>query len=205
MKRLLAEAAVVLVVGLFLAFLANFLSPRGLALGHNPFPGIRIVPASPPASNFVASATNVATNSTFLADLISELKTNGLQVAESNQVIQLFRDPRFEQETIIFVDARDDRHYQEGHIPGAYQFDHYRPADYLAPVLAASQNAEKIVVYCNGGNCEDSKFAAISLHEAGVPGEKLFVYIGGMTEWSTNGLPVESGARKSGQFKETSK
>ena len=34
----------------------------------------------------------------------------------------------------------------------------------------------------------------------GVRKEDLFVYGGGFTEWCTNGLPVEVGARKSGQL-----
>jgi rhodanese-related sulfurtransferase len=183
------------------ALAANFVSPRGLALQRNYFPGLK-----PPAPSLgltnpmvSVSASNAATNLSAL--VAARLKANGLQAADSNQVVQLFRDPRCELELIIFVDARDDRHYQEGHVPGAYQFDHYRPADYLAPVLTAAQLAEKIVVYCNGGNCEDSEFAALSLRQAGVAGDKLLVYGGGMTEWSTNGLPVETGARRSGQLK----
>jgi hypothetical protein len=34
----------------------------------------------------------------------------------------------------------------------------------------------------------------------GIPKEKVFVYGGGITEWSANGLPIEVGARNSGQF-----
>ena len=58
---------------------------------------------------------------------------------------------------------------------------------------------------CNGGTCEDSEFAALSLRDAGVPSNKLFVYIGGFAEWVTNGLPVELGPRKSGRLQEAGK
>jgi rhodanese-related sulfurtransferase len=58
--------------------------------------------------------------------------------------------------------------------------------------------AEKIVVYCAGGDCEDSRFAAILLRDAGVAPEKLFVYSGGLHAWTAAGLPVESGERRSG-------
>ncbi|HWH72296.1 MAG TPA: rhodanese-like domain-containing protein, partial [Candidatus Sulfotelmatobacter sp.] len=58
-----------------------------------------------------------------------------------------------------------------------------------------------IVVYCNGGNCEDSELAATMLRDAGIPKDKLLVYGGGMTEWTTNGLPVELGQRKSGNLR----
>jgi rhodanese-related sulfurtransferase len=58
-------------------------------------------------------------------------------------------------------------------------------------------------VYCTGGDCEDSEFTAIFLRDVGIPKEKLFVYGGGMTDWTTNGLPVEIGGRKSGNFRHT--
>ena len=130
--------------------------------------------------------------------MAARLKEKGLQPIDGREAIQLFRDPQYEQELIVFVDARDDRHFQEGHIPGAYQFDRYYPEKHLPDVLPVCLNAAKVVVYCTGGNCEDSEFAALALKEAGVPRERLFVYAGGMTDWSTNGVPVEVGARKSG-------
>jgi rhodanese-related sulfurtransferase len=58
----------------------------------------------------------------------------------------------------------------------------------------------KVVVYCNGGECEDSEFAAIMLRDAGVPREALFIYAGGITEWKAQRLPMEAGARRSGEL-----
>ncbi len=205
MKKLLVEAIVVAAAGGVLALMANLLSPRGLALGRDYFHG-ETRPLPPPTSNSVTTASGTNTNTLSAVEIVlARLKAKGLQVADSNQVIQVFRDPRYEQELYLIVDSRDDRHYQEGHVPGAYHFDHYHPADYLAPVLGACQTAEKIVVYCNGGTCEDSEFAALSLRDAGVPQGKLFVYVGGFSEWVTNGLPVEIGARKSGLLREGKK
>ena len=55
--------------------------------------------------------------------------------------------------------------------------------------------------YCNGGECDDSEHAAIMLRDSlGIPKEKVFVYGGGIAEWTTNGLPIEVGARNSGEF-----
>ena len=105
----------------------------------------------------------------------------------------------------MFIDARNDEHYQEGHIPGAYQFDHYRAAQYFATVLPVCQAADQVVVYCTGGHCEDSEFAALFLRDAGIPAAKLLVYGGGITEWTANGLPIEVGARKSGQLRNANK
>ena len=73
----------------------------------------------------------------------------------------------------------------------------------MPTVLPACLNAQKVVVYCNGGSCDDSEFAAIMLRDAGVPRENVFVYAGGFNEWKSNGQPVETGARRSGQLLST--
>ena len=208
LKTIVLEGALVAVMGVVFAFAANAISPRGLALARNYFPGVPTSSKAPvPGTNLPPSATAaktnaVSTNAVSPAELLAaRLKTQGLHLVTSNQVAQLFRDPRYEQGVIVFVDARDDPRYQEGHVPGAYQFDHYHAEKYIGAVLPVCQMAEQIVVYCIGGDCEDSEFAALTLSNTGVPKEKLFVYGGGMTEWTTNGLPVEVGNRKSGNLR----
>jgi len=147
------------------------------------------------SSNAVANAT---TNSPE-ESLAAKLRANGLQLADSNLVAQFFHDPRRGQDGGIFIDARDDEHYAAGHIPGAYHFYHFHPENYLSNVVQVCMSAEQIVFYCNGGDCEDSEHAAITLRDSlGVPKERVFVYGGGMTEWTANGLPIEVGARNSG-------
>jgi rhodanese-related sulfurtransferase len=133
------------------------------------------------------------------------LKEQGLQWVDGGRAAQLFHDPRFQQGNFVFIDARDEAHYQEGHIPGAYEFDPYRPEKYFAAVLPVCQAAEQIVLYCNGGDCDDSETAAILLRDVGIANRKLFVYTGGIAEWTTNGLPVEIGGRNSGNLRSTNK
>jgi rhodanese-related sulfurtransferase len=58
-----------------------------------------------------------------------------------------------------------------------------------------------VVVYCTGGECEDSHFAAELLREAGVPATNLAVYRGGIAEWEAARLPIETGPRGSGEIK----
>jgi len=126
----------------------------------------------------------------------------GFTLVDSNYVAQAFHSPERAQNLLIFVDSRDDAHYQSGHIPGAFQLDYYRPQNYLPAVLPAAMVAQRIIVYCNGGDCEDSEFAAVLLKDGGVPPEKLHIYGGGFAEWSTNNMPVEIGARDSQQFRQ---
>jgi len=189
----LLEALLAGAVGACLAFAANALSPRGLKLGRNYLPGEALA-----AARSINNGTG--TNAPTAAQAVeTQLRAEGLQLADSNRVAKLFGDPKRDLDLVVFVDARDDEHYRAGHIPGAYQLDHYHPENYLATVLPVCQVAEKIVVYCEGGNCEDSEQTAIFLRDAGMPGNKLFVYAGGFDEWTANRMPIEMGQRNSGQ------
>jgi rhodanese-related sulfurtransferase len=196
---ILGEGLIVAVIGIVFALAANGISPRGLKLARDYFPGANQA-ALPEASATSQSPASVDTNVTAPSaeeQLAARLQSKGLQLATTEQAEQLFRDPRYELELIVFIDARNDRQYREGHIPGAYQFNHYQPENHLATVLPVCQTAEQIVVYCGGGDCEDSEFAALFLRQAGIAAEKLLVYGGGMAEWTASGLPVEMGERHS--------
>jgi rhodanese-related sulfurtransferase len=186
-QSVLLEAAWVAVAGGLLALLANALSPRGLQLSRNYFPA---------AAPVVAASANppAATNAT------DRLKARNLQSADRATVEALTRDPRLKLGAVLVLDARNDASYQAGHIPGALQFDHYRAEAHLATVIPACLAAETIVIYCGGGTCEDSEFAAVMLRDAGIPNEKLFIYGGGIADWKAAKLPLEAGARFSGEL-----
>lgn len=218
--RALAEAAGVVAVGLLLALAANQLSPRGLSLRRDYFPAAAS-PGSPapqpatdrssPAPSLPAPApgagTVPATNHSADATggvpeaLRARLAARGLSAVSFDEVRTLYDDPRRVQDLVVFVDARNDAHYREGHVPGAYPFDHYYPDKYLPALLPVCEHAEQIVVYCTGGDCEDSEFAATALKDTGVPAERLKVYVGGIDEWQARGMPVETGTRGSGELR----
>ncbi|HXP61992.1 MAG TPA: rhodanese-like domain-containing protein [Dongiaceae bacterium] len=195
MRKLLLEGLVVAAIGAALAFVANAVSPRGLKLGRVYFP-------QPGAAQFSLKAPAINTNSA--AELVAaKIRGFGLQPADSNRVSQLFNDPRREADLVVFIDARDEPDYRQGHIPGAFEFyDPYRDK-YLDAVGPVCQIAQQVVVYCHGGDqCDDSIQTAIILRDVlRVPNQNLFVYGGGFAEWCANGLPVEIGERKSGQMR----
>jgi rhodanese-related sulfurtransferase len=200
-KKVLVEGLLVAVLGALLAFAANALSPRGLKLTRDYFPATGVVPLNSAGQTQTNSVSGTNAPSAF--ELLAEqFRQKGLQLLDSNHVSQLFNDPRYQQDLIVFIDARINHdEYLEGHIPGAYEFNYYRPEDFLPTVLPLCQAAQEIVIYCHGGECEDSQNAAIFLRDAGIPKEKLYVYAGGITEWVSNGLPVEIGPRKSGRMR----
>jgi rhodanese-related sulfurtransferase len=196
-KPILREGLAVAIIGVVFAFAANSVSPKGLKLSTNYF----LSDLAPTNSVVVTNLTLLgATNA--LAALKAELIEKGLSLADSNLVSQLFRDPKYPIGLVAFVDARNDKDYEAGHVPGAYLLDHYRPEKYLPAFLLACNLAEKIVVYCSGGDCIDSKETAFLLSQT-VPKERLLVYLGGFTEWTTNQMPVEIGDRNSGKLRGT--
>ena len=205
--KILREAAVVAVIGAAFAFFANQFSPRGLRLTTNYFPaGARVsqVASSPwpwplPGAKGAGNAAPTAPAASAL--LAARFEKEGLHLVERAEVEKLFHDPRRQQDLILFIDARDEDHYGEGHIPGAFPFDPFHPEKYLADVLPACQVADQIIVYCTGGDCENSETAALFLRDAGVPAAKLFIYGGGITDWEAAGLPEEIGARYSGNVR----
>jgi len=204
-KNVLLEALLVVVVGAAFALAANRISPRGLALSRNYFPAgthnlVAVAPTAGRGPN--AAGTNAAALSP--AELLAaELKEKGLQLIDQHKAVQFFRDPRRQQGAVVFVDARDEQRYRAGHIPGAYEFDPYRPEKYFDTVLPVCQAAEQIVVYCNGGDCDDSETAALLLRDVGIANQKLMVYGGGIKAWTANNLPVELGDRNSGNLRNT--
>ena len=194
-RAVICEALLVALAGIGFGLLANAVSPHGLRPGRDYFPRVQAVAQPAGSTNGVVAPANDPE-----APTRQRLQQRGLQAASSNEVVEIFRDPRYQQGLFVFVDARDDAHYQAGHVPGAWQFNHYRAEQFLPMLLPLCLAAQKVVVYCTGGACEDSEFAALMLRDGGVPAENLYVYIGGMAEWTRNALPIETGVRGSSQF-----
>ncbi len=208
-RSVLGEAWLVAVAGLLFAMVANQLAPHGLSLTRNYFPTGGItnqmeVRAILPAATNRAPLAIMAPRSIsqpLAVPALATPKPAGQQMTFSNQVIAWFGDARRLTQHIVFVDARNEADYLAGHVPGAWLFNPYEPEKYFPSVMPAVQAAEIIVVYCHGGNCDDSVSAATLLKEVGVPGEKIYVYGGGMGEWESLGQPLETGPQNSGQIR----
>ena len=85
---------------------------------------------------------------------------------------------------IIFIDARDEEEFAEGHIKGAI----------LAPstpelVQLFPDRSSPIVTYCSGGDCDVSMELAEQLM-FDWEYERIFVYLGGWPEWKAKGYPT---------------
>ena len=194
-RETLRDAAVLVVAGTMLGLLANALSPRGISLRRDYFSA-----AAPVKTEATAPPAAMRPLDGLSAERQARLTRRGIGLIGHERAAEYFQDPRFAAGRIVFVDARDEAHFEAGHIRGAYQLDHYRLEKYVAEILGACALAERVVVYCNGGECEDSELAANDLLQFGVPAAKLFVYAGGIAEWQSHRMPIESGARGSGRM-----
>jgi rhodanese-related sulfurtransferase len=200
----------VLVVGSGAAvgLLANALHPDGLKIGRDYFPsGVEgaaagtppPVTASSPAPGAPAAEAGQATigsavgGSAVPEEVKARLAQKGLATITFDEMKALFEDPMYQYGAYLFIDARNDAHFAEGHIPGAVQLDHYHVERYVGKVLEQIPGKLKVVVYCTGGNCEDSEFAAMDLVYSGMAASQLSIYLGGIEEWKARGMPVQGG------------
>jgi rhodanese-related sulfurtransferase len=93
-----------------------------------------------------------------------------------------------------FLDARRSKVYEEGHIAGARSFPIWE-ADIDAQVKGLYEEgldqSAPVVVYCSGGNCEDSHMLAQKLYMVGF--DNVLVYKDGFPDWQARKGPVETG------------
>jgi rhodanese-related sulfurtransferase len=95
----------------------------------------------------------------------------------------------------LFLDARRSKVFEEGHVAGARSFPVWE-SDIDARVKAFFEEGQDpnqpIVIYCSGGNCEDSHMLAQKLYMVGF--DNVYVYKDGFPDWEKRGRPVEKGA-----------
>lgn len=91
----------------------------------------------------------------------------------------------------LILDARRTATFGEGHLPGAKSLSVWE--DGLAGKIAALKGDPTLptVIYCAGGDCQDSHLLAQKLWLAGY--RNLRVYTGGFPDWSDHRWPVAKG------------
>lgn len=102
----------------------------------------------------------------------------------------------FDAQEADFVDARPGEEYLESHIPGAFSVSVDR-ADVRVSMLVADgwiAPGRRVVVYCIGGTCTESKLVVRALLEAGFDPAMVHIDDSGFPAWVEAGHPVESGA-----------
>ena len=184
----IAETIVVVVVGVTAGFGLNAVRGRdSIDLTRDYKPPI---PATPVTTN--EAGTSGAPAAAVEAGH-KDQRDQAFQVVTLEEALTIYEDPNAASGLYVFVDARNDGAFESGHIPGAVQCDFYRLDDYIAEVGSNVAGAEKVVVYCNGYDCEDSLLICGELLRNDVPWEAIHLFKGGWEEWHGRDLPYVTG------------
>jgi rhodanese-related sulfurtransferase len=199
-KKTMLEILVLVAVGLGLGFAVNACRAKGsIKVSKNYFeagsPAVTVADRSHKPTVAVTDPAAPLRQPQAPAKASGHLK-HDYQSISLDGVVEVFNDPLTTKGLNAFVDARNDQLFQEGHIPGAVQFDPYQVEQYLQAALEKAGTAEKIIVYCNGGDCEDSIFACRELVAAGVPYDSIYLFEGGWKEWEAAEMPIDKGEQE---------
>jgi len=121
-------------------------------------------------------------------EIISELENLNIASLEPSITginIKLAR--KLFEEKVLFVDARAEEYYREGHIPNAICNDDF---DILAEQLEMAIGMDDpFVVYCSDDDCGSSEDLSYELQSYGFT--NILLFKGGWEEWMGTGLPME--------------
>ncbi len=91
--------------------------------------------------------------------------------------------------SVLFIDARDEWDYNEGHIKGAVNLPFETEDEtILLNFMAATAKDKEMVVYCNGADCDLSLYLARTLAAEGFTSVNIF--FGGWSDWQLQELPT---------------
>lgn len=95
----------------------------------------------------------------------------------------------YEEESVIFVDARHADDYEAGHIKGAVNLYAMDQDTWLSGFLYATDPTFTIVTYCDGESCHLATELAELLYMNGY--NNIFYLRNGWSQWREGGFPTE--------------
>ena len=121
-------------------------------------------------------------------EIISELENLNIASLEPSITgINIKLALKLFEEKVLFVDARAEEYYREGHIPNAICNDDF---DILAEQLEMVIGMDDpFVVYCSDDDCGSSEDLSYELQSYGFT--NILLFKGGWEEWMDTGLPME--------------
>ncbi len=168
--------------------------PRALEVGATTEPAARPMPSSPAAAASPAEPPPAATGSVGAVDPELALAfpphpdKAAIEVSPAD-VERLYR------KQMLFLDARRSSVFEEGHIAGARSVPVWESdiEDRVKKLFEEGLDQRApVVIYCSGGNCEDSHMLAERLYKVGF--DNVLIYKDGFPDWQKRGLPVSKGA-----------
>ena len=108
--------------------------------------------------------------------LQSQIREISIDIAE-----RLFLD------SVLFVDAREEEYYLEGHIPNSICNDDFDSL--VIQVEDIITYNDGFVVYCSDDDCGSSEDLSYRLQDQGFT--NIYLFKGGWKQWTENNLPIE--------------
>ena len=161
-SKSIKEIIILVSVSVALALVVNTLSPKGIALVGQWDIAKGVITASP-AGDAAGQPEEI--------DSVARAKD------------------LFDKADVLFVDARSQNHYENGHIPGAVSLPVGQFEERIESFLNRYPPAQPIVTYCSGRTCEDSHDLAQFLSDVGFTNVRIF--IDGFPGWEAEGYPIE--------------
>ena len=125
----------------------------------------------------------------FLAKKLEITEDIDLNSDESSLLaISLDKAKDFFENGVLFIDARDEVYYNDGHIKNAMK--NVFLMELIFNIEEKQTKEDPIVVYCGDPGCGDSEDLAYDLQNEGF--KKLFVFKGGWLEWSAANYPADN-------------
>lgn len=90
--------------------------------------------------------------------------------------------------TVVLVDARSEKEYTEGHLPGAINIPYEKFVDYYNDLLDDVPMESSVICYCRSVTCDLSDQLVRELKLMGY--QTVVLYRGGWDEWIEAGYPV---------------
>lgn len=159
-------------------------SPIGPPAVREPAPGANAAPSAPAEVRPPASPASPA-------DLLARFPVHGKPFVEIPGEAAAWLHAR----GALFLDARRSKDFALGHVRGARSFPIWEAEvvrERVEGLVAEGRDlALPVVLYCSGGDCEDSHMLAQTLFGAGF--ENLLVYRDGFPDWVGRGGAVRTG------------
>ena len=116
---------------------------------------------------------------------IAQIENSGLkpQIRE----ISIDVAERLFSDSVLFIDAREEEYYIEGHIPNSICNDDFDYLVYQIEDFITYKNG--FVVYCSDDDCGSSEDLAYQLQDQGFT--NIYLFKGGWKQWVENDLPIE--------------
>ena len=92
---------------------------------------------------------------------------------------------------VVFLDARSQQDFAQGHIQGAWNIPWQSFDEYAGRIFDNLPENANVVTYCDGEHCSLGEDLAKELLSMGYPNVK--VLLNGWTRWQEAGLPGEKG------------